>query len=139
MPTLIELFLSKYIILLLVWMYLASAMILLIGFRMLKIKHRFDVIMRGIIMHGTYIFLCHAIGIMFMIIIYIFMTINTVEVHFFGILMITLFSGVISNLMYVISANFLWERLAIGKRHRRDLVLYGLILATPWYYFLNLL
>lgn len=139
MPTLIEFFLSKYIFYLLLWMYLASTLIITAGFKLFKIKHRIDVVLRGIVMQGTYIFLCHAIGIMFMIIIYIFLKINSVEIYTYWNLFVTLVSGIICNLMYIITSSYLWERLAIGKKERHDLVLFGLVFATPWYYLLNLL
>lgn len=139
MPTLIEFFLSKYIFVLLIWMYLASAVIIAVGFKVFKIKHRLDVIVRGVVMQGTYIFLCHAIGIMFMIIMYIFLKINSVEIFTVWNLFVTLISGIICNLMYIVTSNYLWERLAIDKKQRQNLIIFGLLFATPWYYFLNLL
>lgn len=138
MPTLIEIFLSKYIFVLLLWMYITSVLVIVIGFKLLKIKHRFDVVLRGIIMHGTYIFLCHSIGIMFMIIMFIFIKINSFAVNGIGVIFVTIISAIISNFMYIITSSYLWERLAISKKERRDLTLYGLIITTPWYFLLNL-
>jgi hypothetical protein len=139
MPTIIEIFLSKYIFLLLVWMYVAASIVIAIGFRSLKIYQRKDVIFRGIIMHGTYIFLSHSIGIMLLIIMYIFFIINSVRLNQVSSIIITLIAMIISNCIYVVSSNYLWERLAIEKLKSRDLTLYGLIITTPWYFILNIL
>jgi len=137
MPTLIEIFLSKYIFLLLLWMYVASAVVILVGFKVLKIKHRVDVLFRGIIMHGTYIFLSHAMGIMFMMIVYIFIKINSFDMTLLLSLIVTCSSIMVADFMLIISSNYLWERLAIGKKASRDLVVYGLVITTPWYFIMN--
>jgi len=137
MPTLIVIFLSKYIFILLLWMYIASAVVILVGFKALKIRHRIDVLFRGIIMHGTYIFLSHAMGIMFMMIAYIFIKINSFDMTFLLILIVTCTSIIVADFMVIISSNYLWERLAIGESASRSLVVYGLIITTPWYFIMN--
>jgi uncharacterized membrane protein len=137
MPFILELFLSKYVVLILAWIYLIGSLIVVFGFKLLKIQRRIDVKFRGSIMHGTFIFLAHSIGIMVLSIFYLFLLINSVELTTVVLIILLLISAVVSNVIYVVMSNYLWDRLAINRNDSLKLSLYSLIIVTPWYYILN--
>lgn len=139
MPIILELFLSKYIFLILGWIYLIAALSLVVGFKWLKINRRRDVKVRGTIMLGTFIFLSHSIGVMVISIFYLFLKINSVEIGNTLLVVLVLISSIVSNLIYFFMSNYLWDRLAIGREDSIKLSLYSLIITTPWYFIVNLI
>lgn len=139
MPIILELFLSKYIFLILAWMYFISAISVVFGFKWLKIKRRHDVKFRGTIMLGTFVFLSHSIGVMVLSIFYLFLKINSVEIKDLLLMVLVLISTIIANLIYFFMSNYLWDRLAIGREDSIKLSLYSLFLMTPWYFIVNLI
>jgi len=139
MPIILELFLSKNIFLILAWIYLIAGLSLVFGFKWLKIIRRRDVKIRGTIMHGTFIFLSHSIGVMVLSIFYLFLKINSVEIKKMILIVLVLISTLIANIIYFFMSNYLWDRLAIGREDSIKLSMYSLILTTPWYFIVNLI
>lgn len=139
MPIILELFLSKYVFLILAWIYLIAGLSVVIGFKLLKINRRKDVKIRGTIMHGTFIFLSHSIGVMVLSIFYLFLKINSVEIKMGLLIVLVIISSIIADLIYFFMSNYLWDRLAIGREESIKLSLYSLIIVTPWYFVLNLI
>ena len=138
MPIILKLFLSRYIFLILTWIYLTAGISLVFGFKYLKINRRKDVKIRGTIMHGTFIFLSHSIGVMVLSIFYLFLKINLVELNKVLLSFLVLISVIIADLIYFFMSNYLWDRLAINREASIKLSLYALIVTTPWYFVLNL-
>jgi len=139
MPIILELFLSKYVFLILGWIYLIAALCVIFGFKWLKITRRRDVKVRGTIMHGTFIFLSHSIGVMVLSIFYLFLKINSVEIKSTLLVILVLIASIISNIIYFFMSNYLWDRLAINREDSIKLSLYSLIVTTPWYFIINLI
>lgn len=139
MPIILELFLSKYVFVILGWIYLIAGLSLVFGFKWLKIKRRNDVKVRGTIMLGTFIFLSHSIGVMVLSIFFLFLKINSVEIVKNLLIVLVIISSLIANFIYFFMSNYLWDRLAIAREESIKLSMYSLIIVTPWYFVLNLI
>ena len=139
MPIILELFLSKYVFLILGWIYLVAALSVVFGFKWLKINRRKDVKVRATIMHGTFIFLSHSIGVMVLSIFYLFLKINSIDIRSTLLTVLVLISALIANVIYFFMSNYLWDRLAIGREDSIKLSLYSLIITTPWYFIVSLI
>ena len=139
MPIILELFLSKYVFLILTWMYLIAGLSVAFGFKWLKINRRKDVKIRGTIMHGTFIFLSHSIGVIVLSILYLFLKINSIELNKILLSFLIVIVTVIADIIYFFMSNYLWDRLAIDRNKSIKLSLYSLIITTPWYFMLNLI
>ncbi len=139
MPVILDVFLSEYVFLILLWIYFAAAVAINVGFRLLGIKRRRDVIIRGTVMFGTFIFLSHSIGVMVISIVYIFLRINSiVQSRFIGLLMV-ICAAAVSDTICFFSSGYLWDRLAIDSDSSLKLSLYGLVIVTPWYFIINII
>lgn len=136
MPGLLKLYLSPYVILILIGVFLLGTVLVLIGFRRFNIKRRRDVVFRGSLMHGTYIFMSHGIGIMIYCILYIMMLINGESIPKLNNLLIVLVSMLISNGIYYVTANYLWSRLSISRKNSFAMTRLFLLFVTPWYFLL---
>lgn len=137
MPVILELFLSKYIFLVLGWIYFIGMAIVVIGFKMLNITRRKDVKVRGSLMLGTFIFLSHSIGLMSLSIVYLFLIINSVVISQWVIVILVIVGTLVADIIYIFISNYLWDRLAIEHSESMKLSLYSLIIVTPWYFIMN--
>jgi hypothetical protein len=110
----------------------------MVGFKVFNINRRKDVKLRAVIMLGTFIFLSHSVGIMCISIVYLFLKINLMSLSLWVILGVTLIGAALSNVIYLMVSNYLWERLAISGNTGFKMSLLSLILVTPWYFIVNM-
>ncbi len=139
MPAILELFLSYKIVPIIFLMYLAAIVLVVLGFKIGGVERRKDVIIRSSLMHGTYIFLSHALGIMFYSIMLIIIRMNGWEFNDIGNFALTGVSMSITAIIYIYFANYLWLRVALSKNESKQLIIKSLIFVIPWYFVLNLL
>jgi uncharacterized membrane protein len=136
MPGLLELYLSPFVILILLGLYLLGTLLVLIGFRQHRIQRRKDVILRSSLMHGTYIFMSHGCGLIIYSILYIMLMINGASMQNAGHLMIVLVSMLLSNGIYYMAANYLWSRFSISRKNAIKMTHFFMVFVTPWYFLL---
>lgn len=134
MPNLLKLYLSPYILLISLSFFLLGIVLVLIGFRQHNIKKRRDVIIRGSLMHGTYIFMSHGIGVIIYCVLYIMLLLNSETIQPILHILILLVSMLCSNVIYYASANYLWSRLAISRKNGYLMTRFFLVFVTPWYF-----
>ncbi len=139
MPATLELFLSYQILPIIGGMYLIAFIIVIVGFKYAGVKRRKDVIMRSGLMHGTYIFLSHALGLM------LYSTV-LLCIHAYGLrfdyvhnVTLTIISMLCAVVIYMMLTKYLWLRIALSKKEANRLILYALVFVTPWYFILNFL
>ncbi len=139
MPAILELFLSYKIVPIILLMYMAAIVLVVLGFKVGGVERRKDVIIRSSLMHGTYIFLSHALGIMFYSIMLIIIRMNAWVFNDAGNFALTGVSMIIAAIIYIYFANYLWLRVALSKNESKKLIMKSLIFVIPWYFVLNLL
>ena len=139
MPFILKVFLSYKIIILLILMYMVATMLVVLGFKTGKIERRKDVIFRSSLMHGTYIFLSHALGLMFYCILLIIIRTNSWRLTYYTNMTMTVLSMSLTTIIYIFFANYLWLRIALSKMESKSLIIKSLIFVIPWYFILNLL
>ncbi len=138
MPVVLEMFLSLKVLLILVYIYIMSTVIVVFGFKWRKIFRRFDVKFRASVMLGTFIFLSQSIGLMAQSIMYLFFRINQVNMTVAVVILMVVIAMVACDVIYVFISNYLWDRLVIGSQDALKLSITSLILVTPWYFLLEL-
>lgn len=138
MPVVLEMFLSLKVLLILVYIYIMSTVIVVFGFKWRKIFRRLDVKFRASVMLGTFIFLSQSIGLMAQSIMYLFFRINQVDMTVAIVILMVVIAMVACDVIYVFISNYLWDRLVIGSQDALKLSITSLILVTPWYFLLEL-
>lgn len=141
MPRLIEVYMSQILILFIVMNFLSSYIIVIYGFKKNGIKRRKDVLKRAIIIDAVYIFTSHVFGIIFTLISYIIAEGSGLTsrngINTLNMLVMILAMGV-SVVSYYFLSRYLWQKLYLQKQEIKALELLGVILATPWYFIINI-
>lgn len=136
MPYSITVFLSSSLLFILIGCYILGYGLMGILFSLFHVRRRKDVIIRGGLMHGTFIFLSHILGAIVSGILLIVQFQLEMASLFDGYL-ITGLSMVASAMIYRVLSIYLWERLAIERRTARLMLLSSWFFAIPWYFLLN--
>lgn len=134
MPFVLSMFLSWYLSVVLLWMYLGSAVIVFIGFWRLKIQRRTDVKIRGFLMAATFTFASHGIGAILCS--SLELGIRVISGSFrsiYGIgVMVVSWAAVITCMVYLLE--FLFDKLYIEKSVKVRLLLTYVLVFSPYYY-----
>lgn len=139
MPVILNIFLSYHLLLILLLNYLSSWIVVTYGFKRWAIGHRRDTVIRTTFIHAAFSFFSQSVGIMLISVIYILMLLGKTAVNWPIELGVTTAGLLISIICYYYISRFLWEKLMIDPIISRKLFRLGLIFASPWYFFLNLI